>query len=762
MKIYKSGKLILVISLLLLFFPSKLISQQTDPYFRESGGFGYNLGGGPDYSLWWCEGAYKIMKDSPVPQAEGDTIKLQAAGNEYEPFQVVFNPEGYTDSMQIRITDLWDGQNSINSASIELRKAEYVYISKPTDSYGFTGWWPDPLPLTGDYFNAEPGKNLTFWITVYVAPGTYPGNYTGNLIISWPDETIELPVMVSVWNFSLPEVPTIRSGFGLSVDKIIAYHNLSDPKDIDSTFGLYMNEFRKYRISPYYFYALSPVTETISGIEWEGGIFDSDNQRSGKYSLRIVDDDPVAVISSSTKGLIPVVGGSEYLLKWEARTGEDKQQFCILVECYDKEGDNMIFENRMDAFTGTTRWKSYSMKLGITGENIAFVKILLFPAFRTVQGEFTGTTWFDNITLTSGSEGRNILSQGDFEVNADSISIALDFSLFDKAATKYLDGYGFNSFRLDLKGLGSGTYYSRKDGSFTGFRQGTDEYKKLMKSYLGQIENHLKLKGWLGKEYVYWFDEPGRQDYPFVREGMEVIKEGAPGINTFLTENDPGPEIMDVTDITCTIWHRINPSKARSVIENGNEYWSYLCTAPKYPWLSEFIDHDAINLRMWLWGTWSYGLNGILIWSSNYWTSRSASPAGYLQNPWEEPASFVQGYGWPLGKQTQWGNGDGRFFYPPNRNPGNDNNVYIEPPVPSIRLEFLRQGIEDYEYFTILKHLLESNPGIDSIIVTDARNLLDIPPSVFSDGETYTLNPADLFEYRSRLAEMIMLITELQ
>ena len=46
-----------------------------------------------------------------------------------------------------------------------------------------------------------------------------------------------------------------------------------------------------------------------------------------------------------------------------------------------------------------------------------------------------------------------------------------------------------------------------------------------------------------------------------------------------------------------------------------------------------------------------------------------ASPSDYLQNPWEEAMSFVTGYGWPAGKQTGWGNGDGRLFYPPNREP---------------------------------------------------------------------------------------------
>lgn len=270
------------------------------------------------------------------------------------------------------------------------------------------------------------------------------------------------------------------------------------------------------------------------------------------------------------------------------------------------------------------------------------------------------------------------------------------------------------------------------------------------------MEEHLIEKGWLGKEYVYWFDEPGEKDYAFVRKGMETIKKSAPGIHTFLTENDPGPEIMDVTDITCTIFHRVDPDKAREIVSEGQEYWSYLCTAPKSPWVSLFIDHDAINMRMWLWMTYAWDMNGILIWSSNYWTSYSASPLAYLQNPWLEPASFVQGYGWPYGKQTVWGNGDGRLFYPPNRKPNIDKNIYITGPVPSIRLEFLRQGIEDYEYLVLLEETVNKSQDKNKKMLREAKKLLEVEGSVFTDGKTYTKNPADLLEYRKKIADMII------
>jgi hypothetical protein len=270
------------------------------------------------------------------------------------------------------------------------------------------------------------------------------------------------------------------------------------------------------------------------------------------------------------------------------------------------------------------------------------------------------------------------------------------------------------------------------------------------------MQANLEKNGWLGKEYIYWFDEPNEVDYPFVKETNALIKKYAPGITTFLTEHVAGQDISDVTDISCTIWHKLDHDKIKKMNEAGLEYWSYLCCWPKSPWLSEFIDLDAINLRMWLWGSWKHQLKGILVWETTYWNSTAASPEGYLQNPWEEAMSYVTGYGWPLGKQTIWGNGDGRFFYPLNRDPNNDQRAFTGKPVPSMRLELLRDGIEDYEYFKILEKAIQTAPKSKAALAAKAKELLSIPASIYTDEKTYSKNPQDVLNYRKKLAEMIV------
>ena len=68
---------------------------------------------------------------------------------------------------------------------------------------------------------------------------------------------------------------------------------------------------------------------------------------------------------------------------------------------------------------------------------------------------------------------------------------------------------------------------------------------------------------------------------------------------------------------------------------------------------------------MWLWQAWKYGLDGIYIWNTNYWMSPLLHSDNELPNPYLDPMSYQSGYGLPIDYVGHWGNGDGRFLYPP-------------------------------------------------------------------------------------------------
>lgn len=374
----------------------------------------------------------------------------------------------------------------------------------------------------------------------------------------------------------------------------------------------------------------------------------------------------------------------------------------------------------------------------------------------------------------------------------------VDFAMFDRAAAKWLDreheafssasgrggapaerhndrvsdrqmrrsaeaplrmlaaGSPFNSFRLPLRGMGGGTFHSRHLGELEGFKEGTPEHARLFQDYLSQIERHLRERGWLDKAYTYWFDEPDPKDYEFVTDGMKRIQAAAPGLKRMLTEQ-PEPALDGHVEIWCALTPEWTPEKVAARRAAGEEVWWYICTGPKAPYVTEFIDHPGLELRLWPWQSWQYGVQGILIWATLYWTSSAAYPGPQLQDPWQDSMSWTSGYSTPAGQKRPWGNGDGRFLYPPRRDPNLATEPFLGGPINSVRWENLRDGMEDYEYFWLLEREVERLAAArgDTKLVQDARVLLTVPAEISQDLKHFTSDPRLLLQHRERLARMI-------
>lgn len=718
--------------------------------------YGYLLSDDSLCSIWWAEGAYKIMKDNPLPEEKGERVNLFCAINEYEPFQLVLLPKKRMDKVRIESSAFYNVSGyRIMPEDISICHVEYVTVLTPTDQYGSPGEWPDPLPPYDGPFTAFAGENHPLWITVRVPLDANPGIYDGMIILTFGTWKKEIPVRVNVWNFALPEETHIRSSFGLNTSYIKTYHNLETKEELEKVYDLYLENFRKHRICPTSPLDLYPMKANVSGVYWEGGEFVSDVVHGGQRALKIKDDDVSANVEARYKEKIPVQPNVSYRLTWFARTENENQEYTVLASGYNAEGEFLPAQNKLRIYKGSADWKQETLEIEGFSPEVREVSLHFFPTFRDEIGTREGTAYFDDIVFSPSTIEENLLQGGDFEMDIAAMSVKVDFSEFDRGAKRYLDEFRFNSFNLPLQGLGSGTFYRSEEGIFAGFHQGTPEYDKLLGDYLRQVEEHLGENGWLGKEYIYWFDEPDPKDYPFVRKGMENIRKAAPCLTRFITEHKPGPDIMDVTETSCTIFHQVDPKIVADLVKKGREFWSYLCTGPKGPWVTLFVDHPAVNLRIWLWMSYKYQLKGILIWSANYWTSGTVFPRGMLQNPWQDPMSYTVGYGTPFGQVNNWGNGDGRFLYPPNREPNQDKKKYLAGPINSVRWEILREGIEDYEYLWLLENSIKKAKRGQKDLVEKARQMLSIPESLFKNGQDYTKDPKALLEYRTKIAQLL-------
>ncbi|MDQ1256285.1 MAG: hypothetical protein QG656_881, partial [Candidatus Hydrogenedentes bacterium] len=277
-----------------------------------------------------------------------------------------------------------------------------------------------------------------------------------------------------------------------------------------------------------------------------------------------------------------------------------------------------------------------------------------------------------------------------------------DWTAWDREMLRVFDTYHFTSFRLGIPGLNR--------PNLCGFDEGTREYTLAFNTYCQTVQEHLRETGLLDEAYVYWYDEPTEGDYGVVMNGFRKLETAAPDIRRMLTEQvEPG--LIGGPNLWCplTMWYKHEAAQQRRAA--GDHFWWYVCTIPKRPYPGLFIDHPATDFRVWLWQTWQHLIEGILIWASNLWTTDTAYPDA-PQNPYEDAMSWMTGYGTKPGDKKPWGNGDGRFLYPPEAAATPVTGApCLDTPVDTIRIEMLRDGIEDYEYLALLKRLIEQHGG---------------------------------------------------
>ncbi len=255
----------------------------------------------------------------------------------------------------------------------------------------------------------------------------------------------------------------------------------------------------------------------------------------------------------------------------------------------------------------------------------------------------------------------------------------VDFSNFDTAMKKYLDEFGFNSY--NLMGYKSLPFPLFLAGHWA-FSPG---YKELFRKLMAKITGHLREMSWLEHAYCYWMDEPSPNQLDYLLAGMETIRNCAPGLKSLVTINifPPPSQLLGSTDILAPLVHRTDHENYIFQQYIGDEIWGYLCMRPIFPSPNFFIDHPAVNHRIVFWYAENRSISGLLYWGVNYWPT----------NVWQMPKA-----------REDVPNGDGLLWYPPVRSL--PTNPVVTPPINSLRWELIREGLEDKEYFWLLKQAI--------------------------------------------------------
>ncbi|MBI3921581.1 MAG: DUF4091 domain-containing protein [Armatimonadetes bacterium] len=235
----------------------------------------YRLTSNDVMDVWFAETTVKLTPTTPPPLQTSPAIRIAAAANEQQSFQIVLHPKKPLKLTGVKATALTSGASKIPREKISLQRVEYVPIKKsswitPARYQGVLG---DPLVPFSPQFVWEADGNHVLWATVEVPAGTAPGLYKGTIEIGCAlRASLQIPLEMEVYDFELPEYSTFQSHLGgqYFVKKsgegknLLDYHGLTTKADLQKVVTGYYDVMAKNK-----FYPKNAAMYTEIGMKWD-------------------------------------------------------------------------------------------------------------------------------------------------------------------------------------------------------------------------------------------------------------------------------------------------------------------------------------------------------------------------------------------------------------------------------------------------------------------------------------------------------------
>ena len=250
-----------------------------------------------------------------------------------------------------------------------------------------------------------------------------------------------------------------------------------------------------------------------------------------------------------------------------------------------------------------------------------------------------------------------------------------------------------------------------------------------------------KARGLLEYAYIYGFDERGKDQFPLLEQCAQALRKAFPEVLLMTTSYDHSfglESCVKTIDAWCPLTPKFDMAKAEQVRAAGKSVWWYICCSPKNPYANWFVESDAIESRLLMGAmTAKYRPDGFLYYALSIWNRNKPIESGPFTD-WN-PVSWTTYHG------------DGSLFCS-----GPDGK-----PVPTIRLENYRDGMEDFAYACILEECIrrvQANPkptAAERRWLTTAQAALTVPTELVTTMGEYSHDPQPLLAWRQALGKLI-------
>ena len=323
--------------------------------------------------------------------------------------------------------------------------------------------------------------------------------------------------------------------------------------------------------------------------------------------------------------------------------------------------------------------------------------------------------------------------------------------------------YGRNRLQWDvlvrLKEQGRLGFFNL--GYWPYMEEGADTEERWRRDILEPIRaNYEKARelGLLDHAYLYGCDELPAADFPKARRAVLELRKEFTGVPIATTAYDDGLGVgtaLDCVDWFTPLTRKYDCARAEAARKEGHHVWWYVCCGPHAPYANMYLECPGIEPRM-LMGAQAVRMrpDGFLYYQTSIWNSPRCIDGGPFTD-WD-PASWRDYHG------------DGSWVCA-----GPDGT-----PLPTIRLENFRDGLEDYAYAKILEEKLRvvessklkvqsdgGEPPENSSLVTRNSSLADwaqraqsalaVPREVMDSMTNFPDDPAALYRWRDEMADLI-------
>ena len=251
---------------------------------------------------------------------------------------------------------------------------------------------------------------------------------------------------------------------------------------------------------------------------------------------------------------------------------------------------------------------------------------------------------------------------------------------------------------------------------------GSEKWRKQWFPTRDKAYAKAKELGILDHAYLYGEDEIPKKDFPKIAIAAKCFKERYPGVPLLTTCFDPdfginGSPLKDIDWFT-PLTDMYDLEKAEASRAAGHKVWWYISNLPLTGWANMFVEKEPIETRLLMGAmTEKMKVDGFLFYATCSWGKNRKPITSGPYTDWD-----------PVSYEDYHGCGSWMYLGPDGT------------PVPTIRLENYRDGLEDLAYAKLLRQ----------------RGLsLPVPEDVMKSMTDFTQRPEPLQRWRDRMADLL-------